>query len=226
MPLPHNYNALDHNTKRESMAVPIEFCTVVLKKAQLIALFPGGLEAFFSFSNTPTYIEDDHLVRVAFMATYEAERFLENVANCLPGKTSPELTCAVLGSAADSSLVPSWLSVGTIDDTPCAWLAGSPPGRVTRTPRSFGARFFRIPFPLFSDELRSRGIIIERLEDNYVIFVRDQTRIEALLGIDDQDIVFGLLTHVPRTRTIDSSSHDQVLLDLESTLRQLGWDRS
>jgi hypothetical protein len=210
------------------MAVPIEFCTVILEKAQLAVGFPGGLDAFFSFSDMPTYIEDDHLVRVAFMATHEAEAFVERVANSLSQEYSEGFRCAVLARAADPSNVPPWLSVGTIDDTRCAWFARATPGRLIRPPRCFGARFFRVPFSRFIDELRTRGITVERLSlaggTAEVSFARDRARIEAVLGMDEHDVVFGVMTFPPKTRVLELSSHDQLLLDLESALRRCGWE--
>jgi hypothetical protein len=207
------------------MALPIEFCTVVFKKTQLAACFPGGLDAFFAFCDAPTYLEDDHLVRISFMATQEAHGLVERIASILPSEVAQAFDSAVVDRSTEPHNLPPWLMTGTIDDVQCAWMADVAPGALVNTPRSVGARFLRIPIARFRDELGALGILTENSSDapdaNFTL-LRGTTRIDAVIGIDDGNLL-GLITFLPNSRLPDLAEHEKLLVDLEAVLHQLGW---
>lgn len=202
------------------MAVPIEFLTLIFRKSEL-AEFPGGLDAFARVCDAPTYLEDEHLVRVAFMSNADADALLDRVFDVLPAE---RLSYVVLDLRPDPSELPSWLD----RDRGSVWLAGTDPGPLVQLPRGISARFFQTTIACFTDALRRRGILVDVRDSGHqgivdAIFTRPSTRIEAWLVADQEQLV-GLLTQVPRERSFDLQQYEQLLSEIEVTLRELGWN--
>lgn len=207
------------------MAVPIQFCTVVFRREQLAASFPGGLDAFVEFCATASYLEDDHLACVSFMATSETLDLVDRVTRQIP--PSESLALALIDTFGSFPEVPPWLRTGEIDGTPCAWLADSPPGAVVSPPRYIGTRSFRTPFDAFAEQLGARRISIESSSPDSieVTFRRDATTVDAAIVVDPDGVLAGLLTFLPSSR-VDLVQYEALISDLEVTLRQLGWSES
>jgi hypothetical protein len=210
------------------MAVPIEFCTAVFLKEQLTARFPGGLDALFEFCDSDTYLEDDHLVRLSFMATGDAVALVDRIADHVKADSAEPLVFAIVDQSVTPRNLPPWLSVGDVAGTPCAWVSGTQPGSIASVPKSFSARFFRIPFSSFVGRIARLGISVESSSPTAIeiAFHRDATRVDATVGVDDDGILFGISTFPPHSRTVDRTRHDGLLADLEATLRELGWNGS
>jgi hypothetical protein len=210
------------------MAVPIEFCTAVFLKEQLSARFPGGLDALYAFCDSATYLEDDHLVRISFVATSDALALVDRIVERVGTEVGEPLVFAIVDHSVTSANLPPWLSVGDVAGTLCAWISATSPGSVAAVPKSFSARFFRVPYASFIEKIAARGISVERSSPTAidVTFHRDSIRVDATVGIDDEGILFGVLTFPPRSRFVDVNHHDRLLADLESTLRDMGWNGS
>lgn len=109
------------------MAVILEFANVILRKRAVDDALPGGTNALVGFG-IPNISEDDHLLRVGFMATAEAERLIEMVVDRgFPTERLRENVSIIQWSVLP---YPGWLEVGVVDNLPACWLAGIPPGRV------------------------------------------------------------------------------------------------
>ena len=61
------------------MAVLIEFFSVVVPKTVLLSKYPGGIEQYKEDSPYNSYLEDEHLTRVGFMADYELAEYCEGL---------------------------------------------------------------------------------------------------------------------------------------------------
>lgn len=109
------------------MAVVLEFANVLIRKAQLEAHLPGGVDLVLA-SQPPNFTEDEHLVRVGFMSTAEAVALVDRLVRAgLPESAVPETVSVVQFAELP---YPSWLEVGPVDEHVAAWLAGSSPGKV------------------------------------------------------------------------------------------------
>lgn len=210
------------------MAVPIEFCTAVFLKEQLSARFPGGLDELYAFCDSVTYLEDAHLVRVSFVATRDALALVDRVVERVGTDSGEPLVFAIVDRSVTPENLPPWLAVGDVGGTLCAWISGTSPGPMVTVPKSFSARFLRVPYASFTDKLAALGISVELAAPATidVTFHRAATRIDATVGVDGEGKLFGILTFPPRSRSVDVIRHDQLLADLESTLRDLGWQGS
>lgn len=108
------------------MAVLLEFANVVLRKDVIEQHMPGGVDAVARLG-LPNISEDEHLVRVGYMATSEAESLLDRlVAAGLP-QALLDVGAVVVQS---SDMPPGWLEMGMVDDQAACWLAGESPGRL------------------------------------------------------------------------------------------------
>ena len=99
------------------MAVEIEFVSVIVLKSWSSANYPGGLDAYAGDSPTQ-YLEDEHISRVGFMSTREAEDFYDSLG------VDPS-NGAILCRGDD---VPGWLMCGIHQGRGAAWKATEPPG--------------------------------------------------------------------------------------------------
>jgi len=201
------------------MALPIEFLTLIFRKSEL-AGFPGGLDAFARVCDAPSYLEDEHLVRVSFMSNADADALLDRVFDVLPAE---RLSYAALDLRTDPTELPSWLD----SDRGSVWLAGTDPGPLVQLPRGISARFFRTTVARLTDALSERGVLVDVRDSGHpgivdATFTRTSTRIEAWLVTDEEELV-GLLTHVPRERSLDLEQYEQLLSEIELTLREVGW---
>jgi len=207
------------------MALPIEFFTLVFRKADIAASFPGGLDAFLKLCDAPTFLEDDHLVRMSFMGLSDVDAVLNLIDSARP---ADELRYAVVQIGIDRSQVPAWLA--TDDTSSYVWLAETVPGPIVEPPGYFGAYFTPIPLASFNDALRTRGVGLEmhsnESEVHEVTFLRGSTFVDAWLVADEQQYMRGLITQAPRGRRINLGEHQQLIADLEAVVRDLGWDGS
>lgn len=62
------------------MAVELEFASVIVRKSALERTHPGGIDGFVRRA-LPNFVEDDLLVRVAYMSTGEASELIEELAH-------------------------------------------------------------------------------------------------------------------------------------------------
>src|SRR5262249_28396254 len=69
-----------HRQKETAMAIELECANVIVRIRALEARYPGGLTAYRDDCPNNSYLQDDHLTRVGFMSTAEAEQYLGQVA--------------------------------------------------------------------------------------------------------------------------------------------------
>jgi hypothetical protein len=111
------------------LAVAIECYNVVILKSALEKRFPGGVDGF-ARQDLINLTEDDHLVRVGYMASDEADGFVSELQKA---------GLRYFGLAADSDLaivveeddtVPPWLCCGRVDGHRACWARDHPPGKL------------------------------------------------------------------------------------------------
>lgn len=99
------------------VALEIEFVNVIVLKEWIESSYPGGMDAYVR--NAPTQcLEDEHLTRVGFMSTYEAEDwFLESGLD----PASSVILCS-------NDEPPEWLQIGLHQGRGAVWKTGCEPG--------------------------------------------------------------------------------------------------
>jgi hypothetical protein len=127
------------------LAIPIEFANVIVQKPAVERSFPGGLGGF-ARQDLSNLCEDDHLLRVSFMSTAEAFRFISELE-------AMGLRFRDLEAASDIALVqglddavPPWLSIGRVDDHAACWASGNPAGELASPEPGL---FLRCPRPVY-----------------------------------------------------------------------------
>jgi hypothetical protein len=144
------------------MAVQVEFSNVIVRKSAVERRFPGGLDGF-AMQDLPNLTEDDYLLRVGFMSTYESLTLVEKVEAAWLQQAEDEAE-AVIAIVQGGNQVPSWLEVGVVDETYCCWLREQPPGAVAFPEHGFT---LLLPFTAQADlgEVVQRcGAVLERLD--------------------------------------------------------------
>jgi hypothetical protein len=205
------------------MAVPIEFCSVVVRKDLAALSFPRGLDELFEVCDSGAYLEDAHLARVAFMSTEGAcelaERILARLAN------EPSSGVAIVDHSTSAADLPAWLELGDIAGHRCVWLASAPAGPVAVAPSSFLARFLRVDLSALTEQLTRRGVVVAAppAAPSELELRRGQTRVVVIVAVDDDGHILGLMTHPPRAREPDLRAHDALIADLDASLQALGW---
>jgi hypothetical protein len=163
------------------MAIQIEFSNVILRKSAVERRFPGGLDGFAG-QDLPNLTEDDYLLRVGFMSTYEAHMLVERVESAwLRAEDGVEAAIAIVQGGDQ---VPSWLEVGVIDDTYCCWLREQLPGEVARPEPGF---VLLLPFTVqadLNDIVRRCGAELKRVEAGPEHDRRRCSRGDAALWLD------------------------------------------
>ncbi|TDC74480.1 hypothetical protein [Actinomadura sp. 7K507] len=101
------------------MALGVEFANVIVRVTDAERSLPGGLDRFAASQHN--YIEDEHLVRVGFMNTREADDLIGRLRSL----GLPDDAVALVQSNAP---VPACLRRGEIDGIPAVWLTGHDPG--------------------------------------------------------------------------------------------------
>ncbi|MCO6010546.1 hypothetical protein NE236_36870 [Actinoallomurus purpureus] len=103
------------------MALGVEFASVIVRTADADRTLPGGLDEFAP--TQPNYIEDEHLFRVGFMSTREADELIDHLLSLgLPGK-------AVTAEQMNKPL-PPWLQRDEVNGLRAVWLAGENRGEL------------------------------------------------------------------------------------------------
>ncbi len=99
------------------MAIETEFVSVIVCKKWIAEHYPGGLDAYAEPAST-RYLEDDHLTRVGFMSTSEAEDWFEEHG------LDPTVSAILIRGCE----VPDWLTFGVHRGSEAVWKASEPPG--------------------------------------------------------------------------------------------------
>jgi hypothetical protein len=111
-----------------SLAIPIEFVNVIVRKSAAEKKYSGGLDGL-ARSDLANYLEDEHLVRVGFMSTREAFCFAEQLeAAGLRFSEDGESDIAVITWGDPET--PPWLSVGECEGRGACWLRDCAPGKL------------------------------------------------------------------------------------------------
>ena len=159
------------------MAVLIEGFSVVIRNATVAETYPGGFDAFRADSPNATFCTDEHLCRVGFMMSSDADVFVAQLAalGFTPYRKDASEDVAVV-SQVDGPLKPCrWLQLGRYRGALIAWLAGKPAGDLHATPGWDPDRQLR---HLSADEARERLEFV-RSEENVDVY-RDRTTGEEL----------------------------------------------
>ena len=104
-------------------------------------------------------------------------------------------------------------------------MAGTNPGDVLRPGRCFSTNSVQVPIRGFYAALHDRGISDDGNPIESVVcatFSRRSARVEAWLVIEN-DILVGVIASAPYGRGITLQNNEQLLSDIETTLRELGW---
>lgn len=113
-----------------SVSVEIEFFSVIVRKAQLAAAYPGGLDAFCV--RNPNNLEDEHLAKVGFMGGSDADTFIAELeTHGLRCSETSDSDIAFIFRASDAPL-PAWLTIGEHEGAACAWHRDFPPGALIK----------------------------------------------------------------------------------------------
>lgn len=213
------------------MAVEIEFANVVIRKAALAANYPGGLDAFAA-TDLPNYIEDEHLVRVGFMSTREADSLAESLTeHGLSYDASNQADVAIV----QHDSCPCWLSTGVVGNTLACWLTRTDAGTVIKCTMGFVLRCPLILYDEIEELVTTIGITIRRsappLQDrHYFDDVLHISRGNALLAgsvakIESKGIV-GLWVTRDVSRRQYCVEDVQLVEELESLLLANGADNN
>ena len=167
------------------MAVPIEFVTLIIPKTELERSLEGGLDAYFELCSAPSYLEDEHLTRVSFMAHQYTYELLEQVlALGMPEQRDGVPTFAVLDRSSDSTTLPPWLEIGVVDEVRCVWLHGKRAGLLVSPPRVVSIRGVHIPRDALATELSQHAVEVHfeaegKAEDCNLLFRSARATVEA-----------------------------------------------
>ncbi len=154
------------------MAIEIEFVNVIVRKSAIERCFPGGLDAFVR-QDIPNYLEDEHILRVGFMSTREAEELAEKLVS----------TGVKFDSTRDSEIaivltdsVPVWLECGNVDGRYACWLAGTRAGDCKRISLGIALRCPRAIYDSIADVATACGAVVEEVSAVEKIYPEKQFR--------------------------------------------------
>ena len=130
--------------KEMAMAIELECVSVIVRIRAIEERYPGGLTAYRDDCPNNSYLQDDHLTRVGFMSTAEADQYLGEVAaEGLRVTNDPSTSDALMVCNSREPIARcDWLVIGEHDGVTACWLNGSPPGQLVRwhgNPRSIDA---------------------------------------------------------------------------------------
>lgn len=142
--------------RRACLAVAIEFVNVIIRKSALERRFPGGVDAF---ARQPliNLTEDDHLLRIGFMATDEAASFVSDLQKAGLQYLGPKAASDLAIVIEEDDLVPPWLCVGRVDGYRACWASDYLPGKLAWPEPGFLVRCPRSVYQAFPDLVRQCG---------------------------------------------------------------------
>ncbi|MCA9622298.1 MAG: hypothetical protein KC731_24910 [Myxococcales bacterium] len=159
------------------MALPLEFSSVILRKDALDRRLPGGVDDFARFE-LPNWAEDEHLVRVGYMASAESTTLVEALLARGLRDDPEDGDVAVVESFGPPAA--SWLEIGDVDGTRACWLRGVAPGELVAlgrhvsiwlVPSGDGAAAVRRAARHLSASLRGSGEQLQCLRDDALVNV-------------------------------------------------------
>src|SRR6185312_3577460 len=117
-----------------AMAIEFESASVIVPIRALEVRYPGGLTAYRDGCPNNSYLQDDHLTRVGFMSTAEAEQHLGQAAvSGLRVTDDPSTSDALIICSGREPIPPcNWLVIGEHEGVMACWLQDSPPGELVR----------------------------------------------------------------------------------------------
>jgi hypothetical protein len=163
------------------MAVLVEGISVIVKRDAIVAVYPGGWDAFVSGVPNQTLCADTELARVSFMTPQDVETFLKHLEHV-------GLRFMVEGKSIDMVVVDQ--SEGPT--TPCDWLQfgrvglsdGSGEVAACRTP---GSRDARIALPegwVFGESLTRQSSFVPNADlPGRVKFLRREGNLDVFLDL-------------------------------------------
>lgn len=116
------------------MAIELQCASVIVPIRVLEERYPGGLATYRDDCPNNSYLQDEHLARVGFMSTADAEEYLGQVAaKGLRDTDDPSTSDALIICSGREPMPPcSWLVTGEHDGVMACWLRESPPGQLVR----------------------------------------------------------------------------------------------
>jgi|GEM_PF-3044174 len=115
------------------MAIELECASVIVPTRALDERYAGGLKAYRDDCPNNSYLQDDHLARVGFMSTAEAEEYLGQIAaKGLRVTEDPSTSDALILCSGREPAPCNWLMIGEHDGVVACWLRESPPGPLVR----------------------------------------------------------------------------------------------
>ena len=210
------------------MAVAIEFVNVIIRKAAVERCFPGGLDGF-AREDLNNLTEDDHLLRVGFMATDEALRFVSELEAVGLRYLGPEAGSDVAVVVWDDSLVPPWLSVGHVGKYRACWASAYSPGELAWPEPGFLLRCPRAVYDSLSNVVGQCGAELHEVAISdpanlaKLCCVRRDARIMIyIVGESEGDTPVALLGRRQLERRRQFSEDVALIRDLVTVLLQAG----
>jgi hypothetical protein len=210
------------------MAVEIEFANVIIRKAALMAKYPGGLDAFAA-SDLPNYNEDLHLVRIGFMSTGEALDLADDLRE--RGLIFDDTKDSEVAIVQHESC-PAWLATGQVGNSSGCWLAGTDPGPLVQCKGGFMLRCPRHVFQRLETIVARNNIKLSRSEPpeehrntflEVVHFSRSNAHVAAnIVGQASGDTPVGIWTTRDWKRRQQCAADIQLVEEIERLLLESG----
>lgn len=184
----------------KATALTFEFCTLIIPKADLENCLDGGVERYFwdICDSQGSYLEDEHLTRVSYMASNYALEALARIESLV---SLDDFRVAIIGGLSDFE-ESDWLEHGIIDGCSACWLTGTNPGLLRSIPEGIGRRGLDIHFEDFCERLKNQGLTFE-LSDNLAVgnaVIRGQSlSVHALVHVEGQRLR-AMMTFNPSSR--------------------------
>lgn len=137
------------------MAVALEFVNVVVRKAAVECLFPGGLDGF-ARQDLPNLTEDDYLLRVGYMSGGEALDLASRLEAAGLRHTGSD-DASDLAVIWDGAPVPAWLTVGAVGGYWACWASDQPAGELALPEPGFLLRCTRQVYDSLPEIVRRCG---------------------------------------------------------------------
>jgi hypothetical protein len=211
------------------MAIALEFVNVILRKPVLEQQYPGGVEALIQLQ-IPNFVEDEHLVRIGYMSTREADDLMYALSTA---GLSLAVCAAMITSTSET---PDWLMVGEVDHQFACWLANEPAGKVVHYNAGFMLRCSLQLYDQLDQLFKSYHITLTRepasLDKDLMEILtcyRDTAKIEIEIFCDEYNSPIGMWGRNNFSQRAQATANNALLKDLEALLtsngaEKPGWD--
>lgn len=112
------------------MSVLCEAISVVIPRAVLDRLYPGGTDGYAAATPNRTFCADEHLTRIGFMHPADVKQQIDHLVavGLTPAEDDVFVDLAVIDQFEGSTLPCPWIDWERIDGLTRAWLVGTEQG--------------------------------------------------------------------------------------------------